>query len=75
MPEKDRWEYRIEEIGSFWRASKAADVEAFLNSLGEEGWDVINLHQPENSNKIWVTAKRPLTTSTRRRRNLPGEDW
>jgi hypothetical protein len=50
-------------------------MEAFLNQIGEEGWEVINLHHPNNSNKVWVTMKRPLTIDIRRRRTRPDWDW
>ena len=75
MSETIQWEYRIEVIGSAWRSTKPEHAEDFLNELGQSGWEVINLHQPENSNKIWITAKRPLTITTRRRRSLPGAEW
>ena len=69
-----QWEYRIEKYGSAWRSPKREDVEAYLNALGDEGWEVINLHHPHSSNQVWITVKRPMT-STRRRRRLPGEEW
>ena len=75
MAEQTKWEYRITEVGSFWKGTKPEDIEDYLNQLGDEGWEVINLHHPENSNKVWVTIKRPLTTTTRRHRSLPGEEW
>ncbi len=75
MAEVLPWEYRIEVFGSAWRSSKPEDVAAFLNELGAEGWEVINLHQPENSTKIWVTLKRPQPPAARRRRRLPGDEW
>jgi hypothetical protein len=50
-------------------------MEAFLNQIGEEGWEVINLHHPNNSNKVWVTMKRPLTIDIRRHRTRPDWDW
>ena len=75
MPDRTKWEYRIEEVGSFWKGTKLEEVEDFLNQLGEEGWEVINLHSPENSNKLWITIKRPLTSSTRRERTRPDFEW
>jgi hypothetical protein len=75
MSEQTQWEYRIDVVGSAWRSSKPEDVETYLNELGMEGWEVINLHQPENSNKVWITIKRLLTTSERRRRSRPGVEW
>lgn len=75
MSEATHWEYRIEVMGSVFRSPKPEEIEDYLNQIGEEGWDVINLHHPHNSNKVWVTMKRPLTTRTRRYRSLPDEQW
>jgi hypothetical protein len=75
MAENTQWEYRIDIIGSAWRGPKSENIEAYLNELGIEGWEVINLHQPQNSNKIWITIKRPLTTAARRQRSRPENQW
>jgi len=75
MTEKYQWEYHIEVLGSFWKSLKPEVVEAALNEFGEMGWEVINLHHPQNSNKVWVTMKRQLSVSTRRRRSRPDEAW
>lgn len=69
-----KWEYRIEQYGSIWHGSKPEEIEDFLNALGAEGWEVINLHHAPNSSKVWITIKRPVTTITRRRRNFPGDE-
>ena len=73
MPENVQWEYHIEVLGSAIRSIKPEATESALNEFGEMGWEVINLHHPQNSNKVWVTMKRPLTASTRRRWNRPDE--
>jgi hypothetical protein len=70
-----QWEYRIDEVGSFWKNTKPEDVEDYLNQLGEEGWEVVNLHSPQNSNKLWVTIKRPLTPTARRERSRSDFEW
>ncbi len=75
MSKNIQWEYRIEILGSALRGLKKDEVEAYLNQVGEEGWEVINLHHPTNSSKVWVTMKRPLTTDTRRRRSRPDWEW
>ena len=75
MSERTKWEYRVEVVGSFWRGTKPEEMEDFLNQLGEEGWEVVNLHSPENSNKTWITIKRPLSASTRRERTREGFGW
>jgi len=75
MSEKIQWEYHIEILGSTFRSPKPVQVEDFLNQVGEEGWEVVNLHQPQNSNKVWIIMKRGLTVSTRRSRSRPGGSW
>ena len=75
MPENVQWEYRIETIGSFFKKVKPEILEEFLNELGQEGWEATSVHHPQNSNQIWITIKRPVTRSTRRRRSLPEETW
>ena len=75
MSENTQWEYRIEVIGSALRSTKPEQAEGILNELGLDGWEVVSLHQPTNSNKVWITVKRPVTTGTRRRRSRPDEAW
>ena len=72
MAEKIQWEYRIDLVGSGWRSPKPEEIEEYLNELGEEGWEVVNLHHPHSSNKVWITIKRPLTSATRRQRSRDG---
>jgi hypothetical protein len=75
MSGKIQWEYHIELLGSTFRGAKPDELEAYLNLVGEEGWEVINLHHPPNSTKVWVTMKRPLSIQTRRRRSRPDSGW
>lgn len=75
MTRDTQWEYQIEVFGSVWRSPKPEETQAFLNELGEQGWEVINLHHPENSNKVWITAKRPITEDIRRRRRRQQFEW
>ena len=75
MAENTQWEYRIDVVGSAWRSLKPENIEVYLNELGAEGWEVVNLHQPQNSNKVWITIKRPLTASVRRERTRDGLEW
>ena len=70
-----QWEYHIELVGSAFRSPKPDVIEAYLNQVGEGGWEVINLHHPHNSNKVWITMKRPLSMDVRRRRSWPDEGW
>jgi len=72
MAETTQWEYRSETVGSFWSEPKNEAVEAMLNEWGEQGWEVISVTAVQNSNKMRVVAKRPLTHATRRQRSWPG---
>ena len=65
-----QWEYRVQTIGSLF-GTKDELVQDTLDEWGEEGWEVINVFTPENSGKITIVAKRPLTERTKRMRNMP----
>jgi len=72
MADITQWEYRVEIFGSAFRGVKPDEMEAALNAWGEEGWEVIDIRQPQGSNKIWVTAKRLLTERRGRTRQQRG---
>ncbi len=43
-----RWEYKIIDTkdvpgGGIFKGKKLADVEDYLNKLGEQGWEIINI--------------------------------
>ena len=65
------WEYRVRTFGTFFRGVKDEELEAILNEWGMEGWEVISARGIENTSKVTLLAKRPLTSSVRRRRSLP----
>ena len=75
MTDKLNWEYHIEVLGSFFRSPKPEQITASLNEIDEEGWEVVSLEQLNNSNKIWVTMRRPSTSSTRRQRVRAEDSW
>jgi hypothetical protein len=71
------WEYRVVGVGSFW-GTRAKQVEAALNELGQDGWEVIGIELAHNGGKLMVIAKRQLSPGERRRRReqpgrRPGE--
>lgn len=72
MDENTRWEYRVLTVGSFFKGAKDADLQAILDELGQDGWEVVGFRSIETSNQAQVIAKRPLTTHSRRERSLPG---
>lgn len=71
MADTIQWEYRSLSLGSFWSRPKDEEVEAVLNELGEDGWEVVSLVAQYGSNQIRAVAKRPLTAAARRRRSIP----
>ena len=72
MAENIRWEYTVQTWGTTWHAPKDEDLQAVLNGLGEQGWEVFSVAQLENSNKVRLAARRLLSTSVRRRATWPG---
>ncbi len=70
MADTVQWEYRVLTIGHWWGTRDEA-IEAQLNALGEEGWEVIHAQTPYGSGKVTVVAKRPLAATERRRRSQP----
>jgi hypothetical protein len=75
MANNTQWEYHVEVLGTAFRSVKPEGLAAALNEFGEMGWEVVNLHHPESSNKLWVTMRRPLSHAARRRRSRPDEAW
>lgn len=71
MSDQNLWEYRVVTVGSFWQGPKEEELEARLNELGLDSWEVISIHAPANTNKLTIVAKRPLTAAARRRRTVP----
>lgn len=66
-----QWEYRVQTIGSIF-GTKDELIQTTLDEWGMEGWEAINVFTPENSGKITIVAKRPLTERVRRARTMPG---
>lgn len=71
MADIPRWEYRVETAGSFWAGPKPEELAEFLSAMGDEGWEVINIINFPNSEKLRIFAKRPLTSSSQRPRRWP----
>jgi hypothetical protein len=71
MSELNQWEYHVLTVGSFFKGVKDSDLEALLNQLGEEGWEVVGFRTIENSNQSQIIAKRPLDRTARRWRSMP----
>ncbi|GER78402.1 MAG: hypothetical protein JETCAE02_01200 [Anaerolineaceae bacterium] len=69
--EMQKWEYRVQAVGGFFKGVPADELEELLNEWGMDGWEVVSTHILENANKINVIAKRPLTREVIRRRSMP----
>ena len=67
MAAQTLWEYRVVSVGSLWGA-KAEQIEAKLNELGLEGWEVVVAGLPQAGGNLLVIAKRALSQGERRRR-------
>lgn len=72
MADSTRWEYRVETFGGVLSQPKDDLLEQTLEEWGEEGWEVISAHGLENTYKVRIIAKRPLSLTSRRRRSWPG---
>ncbi len=70
MTEQTKWEYRVLTIGSVF-GTKDEQIETTLDEWGEEGWEAVSVYTPSNGAKVTIVAKRPLTRSARRSRNMP----
>ncbi|MCU0484623.1 MAG: DUF4177 domain-containing protein [Anaerolineales bacterium] len=71
MEKPQLWEYQVFTMGSVLKSTKDEDIQEFLNHWGAEGWEVIAVHILENTNKIRLYAKRPLSGSPPRTRKWP----
>jgi hypothetical protein len=74
MADPFEWEYRVITSGTNWAVSKDEELEAVLNQLGEECWEVVAMYPVPGGMKVRVVAKKPLTARTRRLRSMPGLD-
>ena len=67
MAAQTLWEYRVVSVGSLWGA-KAEQIEAKINELGLEGWEVVVAGLPQAGGNLLVIAKRAISQGERRRR-------
>jgi len=52
-----KWEYKFISAGDlesrgFFKSVKAEDIEKYFNSLGDEGWEIINVDFTDTSSFI-----------------------
>jgi hypothetical protein len=70
MDQLPKWEYQVHSFGGTFGGPKDEDLEAVLNQWGEDGWEVVAATIPPNSTKVKIIAKRLLTRSSLRQRDL-----
>lgn len=75
MDKNNKWEYRVDTIGSAIRGLKDEEIETALNEWGQEGWEIISARPPTNSPKITIVAKRLMTAGSQRQRRLERRSW
>jgi len=63
------WEYLVEQFGTVFTAAKPEEVEAFLNEVAMDGWELSQSASMSNGSKLFVILRRKLKTRTRRRRS------
>ena len=63
-----KWEYKIidsREVKNqgFWGGTRSGEVEEFLNRLGAEGWEIVNLdfYEMEGRGSFTGLAKREVS--------------
>ena len=71
MAETRRWEYYVETFGSDLKSVKDEELNGLLNELGEAGWEVFSIENPDGGNKVRVAAKRPVGMTTQKQRGWP----
>lgn len=69
--ENEKWEYKVQTLGSAVLGTKDEDLEENLNLLGMEGWEVFHVYIASGGGKTSIVAKRPLTRETIRKRSMP----
>ena len=68
-----QWEYQVISVGSFWSVPKDEEIQAALDELGEEGWELVSAFSQYGHNQVRMVLKRPLGAGTRRQRSWPGQ--
>lgn len=57
-----QWETKIVLLTDFLRkGTELVDVEAYLDELGRQGWNIAGVTTPTNSTTVTVFLQRPLT--------------
>jgi hypothetical protein len=71
MDAQEKWEYHVEEVGSFWSGAKPEELQELLNAMGQDGWKLVSAVPIQNTNKIVLIARRPLTSRPARHSPWP----
>lgn len=57
---QDRWTYQVVEIRSRLFGNTAEVVQAELNRVGAQGWELVSVTQPNHAHPIRLYLKKPL---------------
>lgn len=69
-------EYRVEVIGSALRGAKSEELEAMLNQVAQEGWELAELIFKTNTSQLWVVLQRQVEGERSRKRSRSWlSDW
>jgi hypothetical protein len=71
MNAPEKWEYHVEEVGTFWNGVKPEEMQELLNAMGQDGWILVSAFPIQGSNKVTLIARRPLTTRPARQSTWP----
>lgn len=71
MDTQDKWEYHVEEVGSFWSSARPEEMQELLNAMGRDGWMLVSACPMQNTNKIVLIARRPLASRPARHSPWP----
>ena len=61
----ERWEYKVLNLGGVLKSIKHEDLEATLNGLGQEGWEVVSSSALDSGSRLLVVLKRRVGGSSK----------
>ena len=71
MNAPEKWEYHVEEVGTFLSGAKPEEMQELLNAMGQDGWMLVSAFPIQGSNKVTLISRRPLTTRPARQSTWP----
>jgi len=62
------WQYQVELFGSALKPAKPEEVEAFLNEVAQEGWELNHVASMSNGSKLMLVLRQKVEGRARRRK-------